>query len=117
MGMAWKIKKRWTSRPTGPTSARACARISASSSTASGSSRSSSARFCKDTGTLDLFLPTEFSANWVADRFADRLSLAWKIARSEVRQLRIAVHPGRRKLPELRSRDGRRPANDGATPA
>ena len=45
--------------------------------------------FCKDTGTLDLFLPTEFSANWVADRFADRLSLAWKIARSEVRQVRI----------------------------
>ena len=36
----------------------------------------------RDTGTLDLFLPTEFSANWVKDRFADRLSLAWKIARS-----------------------------------
>ena len=31
--------------------------------------------FCKETGTLDLFLPTEFSANWVTDRFADRLSL------------------------------------------
>ncbi len=58
--------------------------------------------FCKDTGTLDLFLPTEFSANWVADRFADRLSLAWKIARSEVRQVRITVHPRRRSLPELR---------------
>ena len=41
--------------------------------------------FCKDTGTLHLFLPTEFSANWVQDRFADRLSLAWKIARREVR--------------------------------
>ena len=27
----------------------------------------------KETGTLDLFLPTEFSANWVKDRFADRL--------------------------------------------
>ena len=26
--------------------------------------------FCKETGTLDLFLPTEFSANWVTDRFA-----------------------------------------------
>ncbi|MDE2561939.1 MAG: chromosomal replication initiator protein DnaA [Sphingomonadales bacterium] len=58
--------------------------------------------FCKDTGTLDLFLPTEFSANWVADRFADRLSLAWKIARGEVRQVRITVHPRRRALPELR---------------
>ena len=65
-------------------------------------------------GTLDLFLPTEFSANWVRDRFADRLSLAWKIARSEVRQVRISVHPGRRKLPEISlGNDSRRPANDG----
>ena len=58
--------------------------------------------FCKETGTLDLFLPTEFSANWVSDRFADRLSLAWKIARSEVKHVRIAVHPRRRAMPELR---------------
>jgi chromosomal replication initiator protein len=58
--------------------------------------------FCKETGTLDLFLPTEFSANWVSDRFADRLSLAWKIARSEVRQVRISVHPRRRAMPDLR---------------
>ena len=73
--------------------------------------------FCKETGTLDLFLPTEFSANWVADRFADRLSLAWKIARSEVRHVRIAVHPTRRQMPDLRlgaaSAGARRPANDG----
>jgi chromosomal replication initiator protein len=66
-----------------------------------------------ETGTLDLFLPTEFSSNWVNDRFQDRLSLAWKIARSEVRKVRIQVHPGRRQLPELRLGDGRRPANDG----
>jgi len=52
--------------------------------------------FCKDSGTLDLFLPTEFSANWVADRFADRLSLAWKIARPDIRNVRISVLPGRR---------------------
>lgn len=72
--------------------------------------------FCKETGTLDLFLPTEFSANWVADRFADRLSLAWKIARSEVRHVRISVHPARRQMPDLRltGSQGRRPANDGA---
>ena len=61
--------------------------------------------FCKETGTLDLFLPTEFSANWVSERFADRLSLAWKIARSEVKNVRIQVHPGRRQLPEV-SRHG-----------
>ena len=73
--------------------------------------------FCKDSGTLHLFLPTEFSATWVQDRFADRLSLAWKIARSEVRSVKIAVHPGRRKLADLdlRGEDGfgHRAANDG----
>jgi chromosomal replication initiator protein len=31
----------------------------------------------RDSGTLDLYLPTEFSANWVRDRFHDRLQLAW----------------------------------------
>ena len=66
-----------------------------------------------ETGTLDLFLPTEFSANWVNDRFADRLTLAWKIARSEIRKVRIQVHPGRRKLADISLGDGRRPANDG----
>ncbi len=72
---------------------------------------------CKTTGTLHLYLPTEFSANWVQDRFADRLSLAWKIARSEVRNVKIAVHPGRRKLADLdfKGEDGfgHRAANDG----
>ncbi len=75
--------------------------------------------YCKETGTLDLYLPTEFSANWVSDRFADRLSLAWKIARPDVRHVRILVHPGRRQLPELRlggggGRPSSAPANDSA---
>ena len=74
--------------------------------------------FCKETGTLNLFLPTEFSANWVQDRFHDRLSLAWKIARSEVKAVKIAVHPGRRKLADLdfKGEDGfgHRAANDGS---
>ena len=71
--------------------------------------------FCKETGTLDLYLPTEFSANWVADRFADRLSLAWKIARPDVRHVRVSVLPGRRAMQGLRlGRDdsARRAAND-----
>ena len=58
--------------------------------------------FCKETGTLDLHLPTEFSANWVADRFSDRLSLAWKIARPDIRHVRISVQPGRRAPQGLR---------------
>ncbi len=72
---------------------------------------------CKETGTLDLFLPTEFSANWVSDRFADRLSLAWKIARPDIRNVRISVLPGRRALQGLRigrEDSARRAVNDGA---
>lgn len=68
---------------------------------------------CKETGTLDIYLPTEFSANWVQDRFAERLSLAWKIARSEVRHVRISVHPGRRKMADLTLASSRSAANDG----
>ncbi|MEB3416620.1 chromosomal replication initiator protein DnaA [Alteriqipengyuania sp. WL0013] len=74
-------------------------------------------KFCKETGTLDLYLPTEFSANWVQDRFHDRLSLAWKIARGEVRQVNVAVHPGRRQLGDLpmgQAGGQRSAANDGA---
>jgi chromosomal replication initiator protein len=65
-------------------------------------------KFCRTTGTLELFLPTDFSANFVAERFHDRLSLAWKIARAEVRNVKIAVHPGRRKFAnlELKGEDG-----------
>lgn len=68
--------------------------------------------FDKESGTLDLFLPSEFSAKWVNDHFHDRLSLAWKIARSEVRQVRIQVHPGRRQMPDLRLDKSNRAAND-----
>ncbi|GAA4760675.1 chromosomal replication initiator protein DnaA [Novosphingobium ginsenosidimutans] len=71
---------------------------------------------CKQSGTLDLYLPNEFAANWVSDRFADRLSLAWKIARPDIRTVKISVLPGRRAMPGLRlgREDGRRAANDGA---
>ncbi len=69
-----------------------------------------------ETGTLDLFLPSEFAAGWVEDRYHDRLSLAWKIASSEVRHIAIKVHPGRRKIADLdlRGQDGfgHRAAND-----
>ena len=69
----------------------------------------------RESGALDLYLPTEFSATWVRDRFHDRLQLAWSIARSEVRKINIVVHPGRRQLPDIRLDDGRRAANDGAS--
>ncbi len=77
-------------------------------------------KFCRHTGTLELFLPTDFSATFVADRFSDRLSLAWKIARSEVRNVKIAVHPGRRKFAHLDFKGddgfGHHAANDAPQP-
>ena len=77
--------------------------------------------FCKQTGTLHLYLPTDFSANWVQDRLHDRLSLAWKIARAEVKAVRIGVHPGRRRLADLdvKGEDGlgHRAANDATVQA
>jgi chromosomal replication initiator protein len=73
--------------------------------------------FCKETGTLDLFLPTEFSANWVSDRFADRLSLAWKIARPDVRHVRISVSPLRRAPQGLRFGNGDGSRRGGEAPA
>lgn len=63
-------------------------------------------RFCVETGTLELCLPSEFSANWVNDRFADRLSLAWKIARPDVRQLRIMAQPGLDRMQRVRAPQG-----------
>jgi chromosomal replication initiator protein len=66
---------------------------------------------CKESGTLDLFLPNEFTANWVRERFADRLSLAWKIARPDISNVNIQVLPGRRHLPELRLGQGNGHAN------
>ena len=75
-------------------------------------------KFCKETGTLYLYMPTEFSANFVNDRYHDRLSLAWKIAHGEVRHVRITVHPGRRQMADLQVGDPKRArhgaANDGA---
>ena len=49
--------------------------------------------FNEEDGTLELYLPSDFSANWVRDRFADRLALAWKISRPEVKNLKIVTAP------------------------
>ena len=41
------------------------------------------------TGQLQLFLPSEFSANWVRHHYADRLSLAWAACDGHVRSVEI----------------------------
>ncbi len=54
-------------------------------------------------GALNLHLPSEFSANWVRERFADRLALAWKIVRPEVRSVTIAAAPRETDAPRPRA--------------
>lgn len=51
--------------------------------------------YCKETGTLDLYLPTEFSANWVADRFAD-LCVRGAVSRRHPARQGRGHHFGRR---------------------
>ncbi len=50
--------------------------------------------YCDLTGTLELLLPSDFSASWVADHYADRLRLAWGATNKAVRQLKIRTKPG-----------------------
>jgi chromosomal replication initiator protein len=49
--------------------------------------------FCELTGTLELLTPSDFSASWVSDHYADRMRLAWKNVNPQVRQLKIRTSP------------------------
>ena len=49
--------------------------------------------YCSDSGVVTLGAPTSFAANWVAERFADRLLLAWRLVLPAARS--IAVRSGR----------------------
>ena len=54
--------------------------------------------YCDETGTLTLYAQTSFSANWVADRFLDRLTLAWRSVAPCVTAVRIVGAPQRAEL-------------------
>lgn len=58
--------------------------------------------FCDLTGTLELQLPSEFSASWVQDHYADRIRLAWRTANATVKQLKIRARPGSARIEKLR---------------
>lgn len=49
--------------------------------------------YCPVAGVVTLVAPTSFAANWIAERFSDRLLLAWRQALPAVRS--IAVRSGR----------------------
>lgn len=58
--------------------------------------------YCDLTGTLELLLPSDFSASWVSDHYADRLRLAWTATNGAVRQLKIRTRPGAARVEMLR---------------
>jgi len=47
--------------------------------------------FDEESGALRLELPSQFMADWVQTHFAERLALAWKARRPEVKQIRIGI--------------------------
>ncbi|NJS14279.1 MAG: chromosomal replication initiator protein DnaA [Sphingopyxis sp.] len=49
--------------------------------------------YCSVSGVITLVAPTSFAANWITERFSERLLLAWRIALPAVRS--IAVRAGR----------------------
>lgn len=61
-------------------------------------------RLHAEDGTLELYLPSEFSANWVRERFTDRLTLAWKILNPKVRSVTVMTAPRNVDTPEGKRR-------------
>lgn len=49
--------------------------------------------YCPDSQTLDLFVASDFSANFVAGQFGDRLRIAWRSAGVGVREVRVRRAP------------------------
>ncbi len=70
--------------------------------------------FDSNTGTLLLILPSEFAANWVRDRYAERLLLAWKTHCPEVRNLALQAQSGAAKIAQASPLNG---ANAVVTPS
>ncbi len=50
--------------------------------------------FCSLTGTLELISPSDFSANWVSDHYAERIALAWKASNKVVKHIKVRARPG-----------------------
>ncbi|OAN51875.1 MULTISPECIES: chromosomal replication initiator protein DnaA [unclassified Sphingobium] len=49
--------------------------------------------YCSESQTLDLFVATDFSANFVSGQFGDRLRMAWRSAGVGVREVRVRRAP------------------------
>lgn len=60
------------------------------------------ARFDSDSGELQLVLPSEFAANWVRERYAERLALAWKAHSTEVKNINFSAKAGTARIAKVK---------------
>lgn len=57
--------------------------------------------FDSDSGILQLTLPSEFAANWVRDRYSERLLLAWKAHHPAIKGLSFQAQSGAAKIAQI----------------
>ena len=62
--------------------------------------------FNSDSGTMLLVLPSEFAANWVRDRYSERLLLAWKAHHPAVKALDFQAQSGSAKIAQISNSNG-----------
>ncbi|WP_246218559.1 chromosomal replication initiator protein DnaA [Parasphingorhabdus halotolerans] len=60
------------------------------------------AQFEATIGELQLVVPSEFAANWIRDRYADRLTLAWKSHFPDVRSLTFSAKAGAARIAKVK---------------
>jgi len=58
--------------------------------------------FDPSSGELQLILPSEFAANWVRERYADRLTLAWKNHFPQVQKISFAAKAGAARIAQVK---------------
>lgn len=57
--------------------------------------------YCDYSGRLDIYAPSDFTANFVTSQFGDRLRLAWRSAGLDVRDVQIMRAPATAKAPRV----------------
>lgn len=63
-------------------------------------------RFDADSGELQMVLPSEFAANWVRERYADRLTLAWKTHFADVKSIGFSAKAGTARIAQVKKGNG-----------
>ncbi|WP_414696330.1 chromosomal replication initiator protein DnaA [Parasphingorhabdus sp.] len=59
-------------------------------------------RFDSASGELQVVLPSEFAANWVRDRYAERLLLAWKAHYDAVKKITFTAKAGSARIAQVK---------------